>query len=84
MIATGQTRSVRNFCDVAFDYAGLDPAAHIETDSRFLRPAEVEALLGDARKAKAKLGWEPTTTFNELVREMVDADIRRVKKSADL
>jgi GDPmannose 4,6-dehydratase len=84
VIATGQTRSVRDFCDLAFGYAGLDPADHIEIDPRFLRPAEVEVLLGDASKAKVKLGWEPITTFDELVREMVDADIRRVKESARL
>jgi GDPmannose 4,6-dehydratase len=84
VIATGQTRSVRDFCNLAFGYAGLDPADHIEIDPRFLRPAEVEVLLGDASKAKVKLGWEPITTFDELVREMVDADIRRVKESARL
>ncbi len=84
VVATGQTRSVRDFCNVAFDYAGLDPANHIEIDQRFLRPAEVDALLGDASKAKATLGWEPATTFEEMVREMVDADISRVKIAARL
>jgi GDPmannose 4,6-dehydratase len=84
VIATGQTRSVRDFCNIAFGYAGLNPADHIEVDPRFLRPAEVDVLLGDASKAKARLGWEPATTFDELVREMVDADIRRVKESARL
>jgi GDPmannose 4,6-dehydratase len=82
VIATGQTQSIRDFCNLAFGYAGLDPADHIEIDPRFLRPAEVEVLLGDASKAKAMLGWEPTITLDELVREMVDADIQRVKESA--
>jgi GDPmannose 4,6-dehydratase len=84
VIATGQTRSVRDFCNLAFSCAGLNSADHIETDLRFVRPAEVEVLLGDASKAKAKLGWEPATTFDELVREMVDADIRRVRERARL
>lgn len=84
VIATGQTRSVREFCSLAFSYAGLDPADHIEIDPRFFRPAEVEVLLGDASKARTKLGWEPATTFDELVHEMVDADIRRAKGSAHL
>ena len=84
VVATGQTRSVRDFCDLAFEYVGLNPGDHIEIDPRFLRPAEVEVLQGDAGKARAKLGWEPATTFDELVREMVDADIRRVKERARL
>lgn len=84
VIATGRSRSVRDFCNLAFGYAGLDPTDHIEIDPRFLRPAEVEALQGDASKAKAKLGWEPTTSLDELVREMVDADIRRVREHARL
>ena len=82
VVATGQTWSVRDFCGLAFNYVGLDPDDHIEVDPRFLRPAEVEILLGDASKARAKLGWEPATTFDELVREMVDADIRRLKDRA--
>jgi len=84
VVATGQTRSVRDFCDLAFEYVGLNSDDHIEIDQRFLRPAEVEILQGDASKARAKLGWEPTTTFDELVREMVDADIRRVRERAHL
>jgi GDPmannose 4,6-dehydratase len=84
VVATGQTRSVRDFCELAFEYVGLDPGDHIEIDPGFLRPAEVEVLQGDAGKARAKLGWEPATTFDELVREMVDADIRRVKERARL
>ena len=84
VVATGQTRSVRDFCDLAFKYVGLNPDDHIEIDPRFLRPAEVEILLGDAGKARAKLGWEPASTFDELVREMVDADVRRVKERSRL
>jgi GDPmannose 4,6-dehydratase len=84
VIATGRAHSVRDFCNLAFGYAGLDPVDHIEIDPRFLRPAEVVALQGDASKAKVKLGWEPSTTLDELVREMVDADIRRVNEHARL
>jgi GDPmannose 4,6-dehydratase len=78
VIATEQTRSVRDFCNLAFSYAGLNADDYIETDPRFLRPAEVDFLRGNASKAKAKLQWEPAVTFEELVQEMVDADIRRI------
>ncbi len=75
VIATGQTNSVRELVDVAFDQVGLDPAGYVRLDPRFLRPAEVEQLVGDPAKAKEKLGWEPHTTFEELTRLMVDADL---------
>lgn len=75
VIATNQTWTVQQFCDKAFAAVGLDPADHVEIDPRYFRPAEVELLLGDPAKAKAKLGWEPTTSFDELVRMMVDADM---------
>ena len=75
VVATGETHSVRELVDVAFDHVGLDPADHVEIDPRFLRPAEVEHLIGDATKAKEKLGWEPRTSFDELVKLMVDADL---------
>jgi GDPmannose 4,6-dehydratase len=75
VIATNETHSVRELVDVAFDQVGLDPADHVRIDPKFLRPAEVEHLIGNPAKAKAKLGWEPRTTFDELVRLMVDADL---------
>jgi GDPmannose 4,6-dehydratase len=75
VIATGETHSVRELVDVAFSHVGLDPADHIEIDPRFLRPAEVEHLIGDATKARERLGWEPRTSFEELVKLMVDADL---------
>ena len=75
VIATGETHSVRELVDVAFEHAGLDPSDHVKIDPRFLRPAEVEHLIGDASKAREKLGWEPGTSFAELVGIMVDSDL---------
>jgi GDPmannose 4,6-dehydratase len=75
VIATGEAHSVRELVEVAFAHAGLDPAKHIRIDPRFLRPAEVEHLVGDASKAREKLGWEPRTSFEEMVQLMVDADL---------
>ncbi|MGC8666895.1 MAG: GDP-mannose 4,6-dehydratase [Chthonomonadales bacterium] len=76
VIATGETHSVREFLDEAFGYVGLDWHDYVETDPRYFRPAEVDLLVGDASKAKRKLGWQPRTTFKELVRLMVDADMQ--------
>ncbi len=75
MLATGETHSVREFVELAFDYAGLDWKKHVEIDPRYFRPAEVDLLLGDATKARTKLGWKPKVTFTEFVRMMVDADM---------
>ena len=75
VIATGETHTVREFCDLAFAHAGLDYRDHVEIDPRYYRPSEVDVLLGDADDAKRALGWEPRTTFAELVEMMVDADI---------
>jgi GDPmannose 4,6-dehydratase len=75
VIATGEAHSVRELVEVAFAHAGLDPDKHVRVDPRFLRPAEVEHLVGDASKAREKLGWEPRTSFEEMVRLMVDADL---------
>jgi GDPmannose 4,6-dehydratase len=75
VIATGEAHSVRELVRVAFEHAGLDPEQHIRIDPRYLRPAEVEHLIGDAGKARAKLGWEPKTSFEDMVRLMVDADL---------
>jgi GDPmannose 4,6-dehydratase len=75
VIATGEAHSVRELVDIAFDHVRLDPADHVRIDPKYLRPAEVEHLVGDASKAREKLGWEPRTSFNELVELMVDADL---------
>ncbi len=77
VLATGETHSVREFLDEAFGYAGLEWEKHVSIDERYFRPAEVDLLIGDYSKAKAKLGWEPTVRFQELVRMMVDADRER-------
>jgi GDPmannose 4,6-dehydratase len=75
VIATGEAHSVRELVRVAFEHAGVDPERHIRIDPRFLRPAEVEHLIGDASKAREMLGWAPRTTFDEMVRLMVDSDL---------
>ncbi|MGH2767036.1 MAG: GDP-mannose 4,6-dehydratase, partial [Actinomycetota bacterium] len=77
VIATGESHTVREFCELAFDHAGLgDWEDHVEIDPRYYRPAEVEHLLGDPTKAEQELGWKPATTFDGLARLMVDADIQ--------
>ena len=78
VIATGQTHSVEDFVRTAFEYADLDFKDFVITDPRFVRPAEVDILLGDASLAKKELGWEPKISFNELVSMMVDADMERI------
>ena len=75
VVATGEKHSVREALEVAFDHAGLDPDEHVEIDPRYFRPSEVDALLGDASKAREKLGWEPKVRFRELIELMVDADV---------
>lgn len=75
VIATGQNHSVRDFLKIAFEIIGLDYNKYIEVDETLYRPAEVNVLLGDASKAKAKLGWQPTVSFEDLVREMVEEDL---------
>jgi GDPmannose 4,6-dehydratase len=80
VIATGQTYTVRQFLKEAFSYAGLDWKKHVKFDPRYLRPAEVDLLIGDPAKARKKLGWKPKTTFKELVKIMVDADIAELDK----
>lgn len=76
VIATGETHSVREFCEEAFSHAGLDWQKYIEIDPRYFRPAEVDILIGDPSKAKKQLGWSPQVRFKELVRVMVDADTK--------
>ena len=77
VVATGETHTVREFCEIAFSRAGLDYEEHVTQDPRFMRPAEVELLLGDPSKAKRELGWEPKIDFRGLVEMMVDADMER-------
>ncbi len=75
VIATGIAHSVHELVRIAFDHVGLDPDDHVRQDERYMRPAEVDHLVGDYSKAKRQLGWEPTTSFEQLVRLMVDADL---------
>ncbi|WP_414565969.1 MULTISPECIES: GDP-mannose 4,6-dehydratase [unclassified Anabaena] len=76
VIATGETHSVREFLEKAFGYVNLNWENHVEFDDRYLRPAEVDLLIGDPTKAKEKLGWQPSVTFDELVALMVEADLQ--------
>lgn len=80
VIATGETHSVREFLELAFAYVGLDWKEHVELDPRFCRPSEVDLLLGDAGKAHKRLGWTPATSFEELIRMMVDCDLRLARE----
>jgi GDPmannose 4,6-dehydratase len=80
IIATGETYSVREFAAVAFGHAGLDYRDHVEVDAKFFRPAEVHLLLGDAGRARGRLHWRPDYSFKEIVEEMVDEDLARLKK----
>jgi GDPmannose 4,6-dehydratase len=79
VIATGEMHSVREFLDEAAAHLGIDWESVVEFDERYLRPAEVDALQGDPSKAREKLGWTPTVTFKELVRIMVDADVKALE-----
>jgi GDPmannose 4,6-dehydratase len=79
VVATNEAHSVKQLVEIAFEHAGLDWQAHVVTDPRFLRPAEVDHLIGDPAKAKSKLAWEPAVDFPQLVRMMVDADLARVQ-----
>ncbi len=83
VIATGETHSVRELVEVAFGHVGLDWEKHVTLDQRFLRPAEVDLLIGTAAKAKAKLGWSPTVDFAGLVKMMVDADLARLARTPE-
>ena len=84
VIATGETHSVREFLDEAFGRLDLDWKQFVEIDPRYFRPTEVDLLVGDASKARRKLGWEPKITFKELVRAMVDADLADLKRTHNL
>ena len=81
VISTGETHSINELLDVAFCYVGLDWKKYVVHDPRYLRPAEVSVLMGDATRARNQLGWKPRTTFNELVKLMLEADIARAPNS---
>jgi GDPmannose 4,6-dehydratase len=82
VIATGRKHTVREFAQLAFARAGLDLEAHVVVDPELFRPADVNTLRGDARKAHQRLGWEPQVSFEQLVEMMVDADLERVAAEA--
>jgi GDPmannose 4,6-dehydratase len=79
VVATGETHSVAEFCRIAFEHVGLDYKDYVVLGHEFVRPADVELLVGDSTKARQQLGWQPTVNFEEMVRRMVDADIERLK-----
>src|SRR5205085_7256597 len=78
VVATGEAHTVREFCERAFAEAGLDYERYVKVDERFYRPAEVDLLVGDASKARAVLGWRPTYTLEEMIKEMMQADMEAV------
>jgi GDPmannose 4,6-dehydratase len=81
VIATGETNTVQRLVEVAFDQAGVPWESHVEIDDQFKRPAEVDLLVGDASKAERELGWTPSTSFEQLIRLMVDADLKLLQGS---
>ena len=76
VVATGETHSVRRFCEIAFGHVGLKWEDHVVTDEKFMRPAEVDLLIGDPAKAEKTLGWKRKCSFEDLVTMMVDADVK--------
>jgi GDPmannose 4,6-dehydratase len=80
VIGTGETWSVREFCELAFSAAGLDYREHVVQDERFFRPAEVDLLVSDPSRAKRELGWSPEVGFRQLVEMMVEADLERYRR----
>ena len=79
VVATGRTTTVRDMCRIAFEYVGLNYEKYVVIDPEFYRPAEVDILLGDPKKAEEKLGWRAETSLENLIHMMVDADMKRVK-----
>lgn len=79
VIATGESHSVRELVEIAFEHVGLDWRRHVRLDPRFVRPAEVDLLQGDASKARDRLGWKPRVSFRQVVEMMVDADLERLR-----
>jgi GDPmannose 4,6-dehydratase len=84
LIATGETHSVRDLCQVAFEHLGLNYEDYVKQDQRYFRPAEVDMLVGDASKAGRVLGWEPSMTFKELIQMMVEADLEAVRNGREV
>ena len=82
VVATGETHPVRELVQIAFQHVGLDWEKYVKVDPRFLRPAEVDLLIGDPAKARTQLGWQQDVDFRGLVTMMVDADVARLEKSA--
>lgn len=83
VVATNETHSIREFLDIAFGHVNLDWQNYVKFDQRYLRPAEVDILIGDPTKAKEKLGWEPSVTFEELVKLMVDSDLKALEETEE-
>ena len=83
VVGTGETHSVRELCEVAFGYLGLDWRKYVVVDPKLFRPADVDLLVADASKARRVLGWEPTVTFEELIKMMVDADLEQLKREME-
>lgn len=84
VVATGKTHSVRELCELAFSYVGLNWEEHVVVDPELIRPADVDLLVGDASKARRVLGWQPTVSFEELIQMMVDADLALLRKENNL
>lgn len=84
VVATGKTHSVRELCELAFSYMGLNWEDHVVVDPEFIRPADVDLLVGDASKARRVLGWQPIVSFEELIQMMVDADLALLRKENNL
>jgi GDPmannose 4,6-dehydratase len=84
VVATGETHSVREFCVEAFGLLGLDWEQYVQFDARYERPSEVDLLIGDPAKAKRVLGWEPKVRFKDLVRIMVEADLKLAAREAQI
>jgi GDPmannose 4,6-dehydratase len=82
VVGTGTDNSVRDLVEIAFDHVGLDPDDHVRVDPELVRPAEVDHLIADPAKARRELGWEPRTSFEQLIRLMVDADLERLRAGA--
>jgi GDPmannose 4,6-dehydratase len=78
VVATGETHTVKKLVEIAFEHAGLEWEKHVKLDPAFIRPAEVDLLVGDPSKAMKKLGWKPKVSFEQMTRMMVDADIERL------
>ena len=83
VVATGETHSIRKFCELAFSEAGLDYRDYVKVDQAFYRPAEVDLLVGDSSKIRGRLGWQPTSTFADLVKEMVRSDAESLDRLRD-